>query len=196
MTAATIGWVALAVQPVFAAVAKEVDPTKKSDYSTSDAMKPGSTKFKKSTINTSQTLSTAEFSMKKVNLRGSGATITVEEAMKKQIITPEMRLHEVLKFDSDLAAELPSTLPRIRRDDFQKMIREYERGNVPSNPFENAEVVIGGNLVSIGDINRFANPRRALESQGIPVTKAASDEANENPAPRQSVVIPGMEPEN
>jgi hypothetical protein len=184
-----------ATQTASFAAASEIDPTKKSDYSTSGAMKPGSTKLKKSRINTSQTVTTAEFSMKKTNLRGSGATITVEEAMKKQIITPDTRRHEVLKFDSDLAAELPSTLPRIRRDDFQKMIREYERGNVPSNPFENAQVVIGGNLVSIGDINRFANPRRALESQGIPVTRAASDETKETPTPRGSVVIPGMEPE-
>lgn len=187
---------ALTTQPVSGSVAQEIDPTKKSDYSTSDAMKPGSTKLKKARINTSQTVPMVEFSMKKTTLRGSGAPITVEEAMKKQVITPDTRLHEVLKFDSDLAADLPSTLPRIRRDDFQKMIREYERGNVPSNPFENAEVVIGGNLVSIGDINRFANPRSALEAQGIPVTKAASEEKKEDAPAQPSVVIPGMEPES
>ena len=53
--------------------------------------------------------------------------------------------------------------------------------------------VIHDNMVSIGDINQFANPRHALESQGIPVTRAASKENESNETPERSVVIPGME---
>jgi hypothetical protein len=191
---ATVMWIVVAVTSVVSVAATaDVDPTKKSDFSTSKAMKPSEMKFKKAPINTDRTVSVKDFQMKQANLRGDGAPINVEEARKKQMITPQTRMFEVMKFDSNQVADLPSTLPRIRRDDFQKMMREYERGNVPTNPFENAQVVIGGNLVSIGDINQFANPRHALEAQGIPVTKAASGEERPRETRKQSVVIPGME---
>lgn len=194
--AAIVMWIVAAVtSAVSVAATADVDPRKKSDHSTSEAMKPSEMKFKKAPISTDRTVSVKDFPMKQVNLRGDRAPINVEEARKKQVIAPQTRMFEVMKFDSDKVADLPSTLPRIRRDDFQKMIREYERGNVPTNPFENADVVIGGHRVSIGDINKFANPRHALEAQGIPVIEAASEEGPKQP-PEQSVVIPGMEDAN
>jgi hypothetical protein len=190
-------FVCLAAQgaPFVANAAQEkVDPNRKSDYSTSGAMKPSEMKFKKAPINTSQSVKTPEVPIKRASLSGDGEKITVEEARQKQMITPQTRTMKVMKFDSKTAASLPASIPRIRREDFQKLVREYEQGRVPSNPFMNAQVVVGGEMVSIGDINRFANPRSALEAQGIPVVRAAAEEEKPKDPSKPAAAIPGMRP--
>jgi hypothetical protein len=197
-TIRNLWWVAavyIAAQGVsFVATAaqEKVDLKKKSSYSTSGAMRPTEMKFKKAPINTSKSVKTPDVPIKRARLSGDGKKISVEEARKKQIITPQTRSMEVMTFDSKTAVSLPASIPRIRREDFQKLVREYEQGRVPSNPFENAQVMIGGEMVGIGDINRYANPRSALEAQGIPVTRAATDEDKPKDAPKRSVAIPGV----
>lgn len=156
-----------------------IDPAKRASVSTSNAVRPSATPIQGDGVIGGQTIRVSQIPLQPAAIGGERAAIQVTETRGKVVIEKETRRPAVRSSDRDprhRASERPASIPRISGDRFQKILREYERGRVPAAALLQAEIGTGEQRVSIGDINRYANPRRALEAQGIPVTPAAGSE--------------------
>ncbi len=152
-----------------------IDPTRRARVSTSDAARPSATTFQGDGVIGGRVIRMSEIPLRPAAVGGQRAPVRVEESREKNLIRAETREFAVRPKDRDRrdrASDLPASIPRLSKDQFQKIIAAYEEGRTPASALLQAEVGAGDNRVTIGDINRYANPRRALEEQGIPVRQA------------------------
>ncbi|MGH8019239.1 MAG: hypothetical protein ACREIA_13285 [Opitutaceae bacterium] len=156
-----------------------IDPAKRARVSTSDAVRPSASMFQGDGVIGGRVIRMSEIPLKPAALGDQRANIRVAESREKKLVHTETRKFAVRPQDRDRrdrASDLPASIPRLSTDQFRKIIAAYEEGRVPASALLQAEIGAGENRVSIGDINRFADPRRALEEQGIPVRQAGAGE--------------------
>jgi hypothetical protein len=135
----------------------------------------------------------SEIPLHRATVDGARAAVEVRETRKKDnVMKPSARANTARKFDTQHVSARPAVIPRLDRERFQRMLREYEKNRVPASEMLNGDVVVGNETVDLADINRFVNPRAALEAQGIPVHAAGS---TESPAPG-SVTVPLSQEKN
>lgn len=164
-----------------------IDPTKRADVSTADAVRPGDQKAPQSRTIPGRVVRMSEIPIRRAAVEEQRAPVQVRETRDKKIIQPERRDFSVRKNDRVRRAEnLPAALPRIDRKRFNRLLAEYQQGRVPADEMLHADIALGTRRASLDDINRFAGPRATLEAQGIPVVPAAS---GETPA-RHSAPVP------
>jgi len=168
-----------------------IDPAKRAPVSTSDAVRPSSTALQGDGVIGGRVIRMSSIPLKPAAIGDRRSAIQVAEAREKNVIRNETKQFDVRPRDRDRrqrAGDLPASIPRLSENQFQKIITAYEEGRVPAREFLQADIGAGDDRVSIGEINRYANPRRALEAQGIPVRQAAS--AEEAPAGSTPVPLP------
>lgn len=172
-------WIAFGAARAFALpdVTKPVDATKRASVSTADAVQPAATPLKQNGAIGGRVIRMSEIPIRRAVVQDERAPIVLRESRDKNVIAPARRKFPVNRDARvQLAAQLPASIPRLEPAQFRRMLSDYRNGRVPAAAQLNTEISVGEKRVSIGDINRFANPRRALEAQGIPVTSAASEE--------------------
>jgi hypothetical protein len=129
----------------------------------------------------------SEVPLRRATVDGNRATVEVKETRKKEnVARPAARKKDVRTFATTRASDRPASIPRIDPERFRRMLREYEEGRVPAAGMLATEIKVGDENVDLSEINRYANPRAALEAQGIPVTPAGADA----PAPSESTPVP------
>ncbi len=157
-----------------------VDPSKRAPISTKDAVRPAATTPAGSGIVGDGKIPEKHASIQVASTDKSRAPIVVSETKKKSVTKPAERGVKVRRdFNSRHVSRLPSSIPRLDRERFGKTLAEYRQGKVPPSNLANLKVRVGKETVDMAEINRYANPRAALEAQGIPVTSAASGTAPE-----------------
>lgn len=167
---------AVALPRVDAALGKKLDPTKRASISTSSAVQPEANPALQSEISSPRVVRMSKVPIRPAAVSGDRAPIEVRDDREKRIITGDVKRPDVRSVDRIRAGDRPAIVPALDRKKFREMIAAYESGGKPADEMLSATITVGGQELDLGEINRFANPRRALEAQGIPVIPAASGE--------------------
>ncbi len=115
---------------------------------------------------------------------GSARVINVAETRPKRVQKGTVRATPAAReFSSRPAADLPQVVPRLEAGRYQKILTRYRAGHTRAADLRRAPVHRGEARVDLAEINRFANPRAALERQGIPVVSAGDSPAGESAQP-------------
>jgi len=171
---------------VDAALGKKLDPTKRASISTTSAVQPKANPVIQTEVTSPRVVRMATIPIRPATVSGERAAIEVRDDREKRMITAEIQRPAVRNVDRTRAGDRPAIIPALDRKRFREMIAAYEKGRTPANQMLNSTITLGGKEIDIGEINRFANPRRALEAQGIPVIPAASEQEAE---PESAVVL-------
>jgi hypothetical protein len=192
---AVAGW--LATPAARAALEEKIDPTKRAPVSTSGAVQPAARPMKSSAFTNARIIRMNDIPLQPAAVQDRRANVVVTEGRSKTIISPARREVTVVQSDAPRhhASERPASIPRLDRERFERMLDDYSEGRIPANTLLNTAITQDGARVSLGDINRFASPRAALEAQGIPVIQAgggepAGDGGAATPADGTPVAIP------
>ncbi|WP_442889311.1 hypothetical protein [Congregicoccus parvus] len=159
-----------------------IDPEKRAPISTRDAVRPGAAILQGDGVIGGGMLRTSQIPLRPAAVSGERAAVEVTEARDKRMIRPEVQPVDVRARERDrrrAASDLPASIPRLSDSQFRGIVTAYQQGRMPARDMLVAEVGAGNREVSIGDINRYANPARALEAQGIPVRRAGASAASE-----------------
>lgn len=159
-----------------------IDPTKRAPISTSNAIQPSAAPMQGNGVVPIRVIRMSEIPITRAPINtATRAPVNVQETRAKKIITPTTRALKVKAQPHTFrAGDLPASIPRLDPNRYRKLISAYQKGRVPADELLNTDVTLGNRRVSIGDINRYASPRAALEAQGIPVVPAASGPAPES----------------
>jgi hypothetical protein len=163
-------------------VGQPIDPEKRAPISTSDAVRPGAAVLQGDGVIGGGMLRTSQIPLRPAAVSGERAPVQVTEARDKRMIRPDVQPVDVRARERDrrrAASDLPASIPRLSDGQFRGIVTAYQQGRTPAREMLVAEVGAGNREVSIGDINRYANPARALEAQGIPVRRAGASAASE-----------------
>ena len=171
---------------VDAALGKKLDPTKRASISTTSAVQPKANPVIQTEVTSPRVVRMATIPIRPATVSGERAAIEVRDDREKRMITAEIQRPAVRNVDRTRAGDRPAIIPALDRKRFREMIAAYKKGRTSANQMLNSTITLGGKEIDIGDINRFANPRRALEAQGIPVIPAASEQEAE---PESAVVL-------
>lgn len=159
-----------------------IDPSKRAPISTSDAVRPAANTPTGTGVVGDGRLPIARADVPVSAIATPRAPVVVSESRDKTVRKPAVRKTSATrKPDSKRAADLPASIPRIDRREFQKTLTEYRTGAKSASDMTHQRVRVGEKTVDLGEINRFASPRATLERQGIPVTTAGS-QAGDEPA--------------
>jgi hypothetical protein len=179
VTAAIIGL--LAGGPVAQALPnpdQPIDPSKRAPISTADAVRPAATPTNGNGVVNGRVIRMAEVPIQRAHVDGDRAPVEVRETRaKEQVTRPTAKRITGRTVEVQRASDRPAAIPRIDRERFHRLLREYENDRMPAAAMIAGELQVGDQRVSLADINRFANPRAPLEAQGIPVVPAGSSEA-------------------
>lgn len=157
-----------------------IDATKRAPISTNAAVRPAAKPVNGNGVIGGRVIRMTEVPVRRSAIADDRAAVDVRETRKKDRVTkPSARAITARKIDVSRASDRPVAIPRIDAQRFQRMLREYEEDRVPAAEMLHGEVAVGNVTVDLGEINRFANPRAALEAQGIPVRSAGSGETSE-----------------
>lgn len=166
-----------------------IDPEKRARFSTRDAVRPSAMTPQGNGVVGGRIITPPEVAVGEAAIDGERAAIQVRETRDKTMIATDARPYPV-RSDRDLrrssASDLPASIPRLRPERFQRILTAYEKGRTPATEMLRAGIDTDEASVDIGEINRFANPRRVLEEQGIPVREAGSGE----PPPAGATPVP------
>ncbi|RME68262.1 MAG: hypothetical protein D6781_11365, partial [Verrucomicrobia bacterium] len=136
-----LGLLASAAAPVRALPdpTQPIDPTRRAEISTKDAVRPGGGTVKGDGVVPLRVIRMSELPVRKVELPAHGRTPTVAEArpkvviQKKNVRSPAAETRR--RGEVKAARDMPASIPRLRRERFQKMITEYRRGRIPADAF-------------------------------------------------------------
>jgi len=178
-----------AAAPVCALPKKEdaIDPSRRAPVSTAGAVRPAATTPTGTGIVGDGRLPVARANIPASPVATPSAPIVVTETRPKTVKKPGVRKQATPRvFDSKRAADQPASIPRLDSERFRKTLTQYREGTKSAADLAHQRVRVGEQTVDLAEINRFANPRATLESQGIPVVSAGSADAAE----ASSVTVP------
>lgn len=175
------------VVPALGALEERIDPGKRARVTTSGAVQPAARPMGSSAFSQPRVIRLNEIPLRGAGVQDQRARVEVKETRAKTTLNPPR--HEVTVVQREAsrrqAGQMPASIPRLDRERFERMLQGYREGLARADSLLNPAITKDGRIVSLGDINRFANPRAALEAQGIPVRRAGEDsgaEAEEVPA--------------
>jgi hypothetical protein len=165
-----------------------IDPAKRASVSTADAVRPSAKANPESPFANARIIRMNEIPLQTAPAQKKRAPVEVRETRGKKKVATEQRTPGVqMDLPRSRAMDQLAAVPRFDERQFRKVLREYEEGRIPADTMLSALVQPGADQVDIGEINRFANPRRTLEAQGIPVIEAGS---GKQAAPAESTGTP------
>jgi len=159
---------------VDAALGQKLDPTKRASISTTTAVEPQANPIFQSDVSSPRVVRMSKIPIRQATVSRDRAAIEVRDDREKRIITGEIKRPDLRTVDGNRAGDRPAIIPALDQKRFREMIAAYENGRTPANEMLSSTITVGGKELDLGEINRFASPRRALEAQGIPVIPAAS----------------------
>jgi len=113
-------------------------------------------------------------SMARVN--GDRSPILVQETRGKEVKVYRTRDITVVDTKTSRRASDEVTVPSMSRDEFQTILKRYQKGMDQPIDTRNSPIVDGAATVSLDDINKYSDPAESADKEGIPIVPAGGEE--------------------
>ena len=113
-------------------------------------------------------------SMARVN--GDRSPISVKETMEKDVKVYRTRDVTFIDTKTSRRASDEVTIPSMSQDEFQKILKRYQKGMDQPIITKRSPVTVSADTVSLDDINKYSDSAESVDEEGIPVVPAGGEE--------------------
>jgi hypothetical protein len=108
---------------------------------------------------------------------GDRSPIPIKETMEKDVKVYRTQDITLIDTKTSLRASDEVTVPRMSNEEFQSILKRYQKGMDQPIITKKSPITTGADSVSLDDINKYSDPAESIDKENIPVVPAGGEEA-------------------
>ena len=174
---AILGLLAMTASIGFAGRVTQFSRKSKATPKTSETTRPDGTVVPgDQLVHSSRTINRKVMDTSMARVNGDRSPISVKETMAKDVKVYRTREVTFIDTKTSRRASDEVTVPRMSNEEFQSILKRYQKGMDQPIITKKSPIVAGADTVSLDDINKYSDSAESIAKESIPVVPAGGEE--------------------